>query len=1211
MNIFFRLLKLLFKYWPQAAVAYFCLFAGTALALIIPRLTGRAIDQALAASGARALLLTALAIAGTGILRSLLSYGQNYLGEFLSQKVAYDLRNLLYDRLQRLGYAFHDRSQTGQMMSRATADVESVRMFVGFAALRGVYFFVLLLAISTVLLLINWKLALITLGLFPLILIRTIVLNDKLRHLWTDIQQALGVLGVIVQENLVGARLVRALAREDFESLKYRRQAEKIYDLQIKVNDLIAANYPAINFTLLLSMAGVLWFGGRQVIAGSLTQGELAQFLLYLVMLQMPMRMLGWLTTLFSRAMSSGQRIFEIIDNVSPVMEKPDAVSLDAVRGEVRFDGVSFGYDHNGDTLKDVSFRIKSGQTVALVGATGSGKSTIANLIPRFYDVRAGRICIDDVDIRDITLASLRRHVGIVHQDAFLFSATIRENISYGRPEACLDEIKKAAEIAELHDFIMSLPEGYETWVGERGVTLSGGQKQRLAIARTILLDPRIIIMDDSTSSVDTRTEHLIKQTLNVLLKDKTVFVIAQRLHSVQAADLILVLKEGRIAEQGTHGALIARDGFYRQLYELQFRHQEERDETSGPPIFQPIPETPPDEYNYPQPRGRGGRPPGSLSASDDLVFGKPYDTRVISRLIKYFAEYKMALPLTVAATIIYTLTLVANPYLAGLAIDRYIITQNLNGLFIIVLIFITNALLNLVSFYAQIRAEAAVGQGLLLKLRCQVFDHLQRMSAGFFDRNEVGRIMSRVQNDIGQLGEFLDSGAFWVTGEVVSLLAIMLVMFALNPPLALAALSVVPFLLIAISIWQEKARITFIKVRQAIAAVNGALQENISGIRVIQSLSREDINFQRFEKTNQAHLRANLEAGRLSAIMIPMVELLLALATALVIYIGGVMVLRGSLLVGTLIAFTLYIQRFFDPIRMLTMEYAQLQRAMASGVRVFELLDVKPDIVDAPLSRKAPALKGDICFENVSFGYEPGLDVLHDINLRLRPGETTAVVGMTGAGKSTLVSLIARLYDVQQGRILVDGFDLKQLELASYRRQLGLVLQDPVLFSGSIRENIRYGRLEATDQAVEDAARSVGAHEFIVRLDKGYDTPLQERGQNLSMGQRQLISFARALLADPAILLLDEATANVDSFSEFILQQALEKLRQGRTAVVIAHRLSTIRDADHIIVLDRGRVVEQGRHDELAAQGRIYSRLYDLAVRGFTARAGNSTGEQ
>ncbi|MGA2527426.1 MAG: ABC transporter ATP-binding protein [Smithellaceae bacterium] len=1203
MHPLLRTTTLFWKYWRRAIVTYFCLLAGAGLALVIPSLTGQAINLALGTKQTHALVITALLIGGAGILGSVFAYFQSYNGEYLSQKVAYDLRNKLYNQLQTLSYAFHDRSQTGQLMSRATSDIEAIRGFIGFALLRGVYLLVLLVAITVLLFTLNWKLALIGLSVIPFISLLTIVINRTLRLYWMKIQQGLGSLGTIIQENLVGAKVVRAFAREDFESKKFRHQAEEIYNLEIGANNLLATNSPLMSFAILLAMGGVLWYGGTQVISGVITQGELVEFLLYLVMLSMPIRMLGWLTILFSRASASGKRIFEILDQSSPVNEKPDAKELKDVKGDVVFENVSFGYDSQGSTLKNVNFEAKRGQIIALVGASGSGKSTIANLIPRFYDVTSGRITIDGVDVRDATLASLRRNIGTVHQDTFLFSATIRENIAYGKPNATLEEIIAAAKQAHLHDFINGLPAGYETWVGERGITLSGGQKQRLAIARTLLLNTHILIMDDSTSSVDPETEHEIQQTLAELPAGRTTLIIAHRLRSVQQADLILVLENGQIVERGKHEELLARGGIYKQLYNLQFQNQEPSAIVNVPSIMPEQTGPISQEIEHRTSVNTEQKLDGSLSKSDDVIFGKPYDSRVVSRMVKYFAPYKVALPLTIAATLLYTFTIVANPFLVGMAENKYIVVGNIQGLKLIMLLFLGNAILFWASYYTQIRAEAKLGQSILLNLRSQVFDHVQRLSVKFFDKNEVGRIMSRIQNDVGELGDFLDSGAFWVTGEIVTLVAIMVTLFFMDVRLAIISVAVIPFLLIFLFFWQRWARRSFIKVRQAISAVNASLQENIAGVRAIQSLSREDLNSQQFEQVNNAHFEANMQSVRFSAGMTPVVELLVAMATSLIVLFGGERVLGGTLLVGTLLAFILYIQNFFDPIRSMTMEYTQLQRAMASGSRVFELIDVKPEVVDSLDSIKVSRLQGDIVFENVRFGYEPEVEILHDVNFHISPGSTVALVGPTGAGKTTIVSLIARFYDVTGGSIQIDGHDIRRLEKASYRSQIGLVLQDPFLFSGSVKENIRYGNLEANDEQVITAARTVGAHDFITKMEKGYNTEVQERGQNLSMGQRQLISLARALLVNPVILLLDEATANIDSQSEYVMQQGLAELMKGRTTVVIAHRLSTIKNADSILVLDKGRIIENGNHQELLTKGGLYARLYEMTYRGQTSK--------
>ncbi len=812
MHIFTRITRLFLKYKGLAALSYLSLFAGAALSMAIPKLTGRAIDLALGSSAVHLVVLTAAGIGIAGILRGILNYGQTYLSESLSQRVAYDLRKMFYDRLQKLSYAFHDRSQTGQLMSRATSDVEGVRMFVGFALLRGIYFAVLLAAIAAVLLTLNWRLALISLCVVPLVSFQTTYVSIKLRDIYAKIQQGLGVMGTYIQESLVGAKVVRAFAREDFEIERYSRQAEENYRLEMKTNNIHAFNSPAMSLALLLSMAGILWYGGRLVVTGVITQGQMAEFLLYVIMLNMPVRMLGWLTMLYSRALASGRRVFEVLDEASAVTEHPGARELNGIKGKVRFENVTFSYNSEDETLKDITFEAEPGQIIALVGASGSGKSTVANLLPRFYDVTSGRITIDDTDIRDVTLESLRRNVGIVHQDTFLFSATIRENICYGKPDATLEQIKAAAKVAQLHDFITGLPEGYETWVGERGITLSGGQKQRLAIARTILLNPRIIIMDDVTSSVDMETEYLLRQALNELLAGRTTFIIAQRLRSVQMADLILVLEDGKIVERGKHRELIARDGYYSRLYSLQFQYQdgwsaEETTQDSAGSMPAPLPVK--EEKAAPATGRKNAK--SRLSDTDDIVFGKTYDLRIVGRMAKYFAYHKKAVIVTIMSTLLYTATIVASPYLVGIAINNYITAGDLTGLNTAILFFLGNAALNFLAYFGQIRAEAAIGVGVLLRLRREIFSHLQRLSISFFDHNEAGRVMSRAQDDAGEIGDYLDNGIFWHIGEIVSLVTIIAVMLGMNLRLGLITFSVTPFVLLFIYFWQNKARHSFI----------------------------------------------------------------------------------------------------------------------------------------------------------------------------------------------------------------------------------------------------------------------------------------------------------------------------------------------------------------------------------------------------------------
>ena len=586
-----------------------------------------------------------------------------------------------------------------------------------------------------------------------------------------------------------------------------------------------------------------------------------------------------------------------------------------------------------------------------------------------------------------------------------------------------------------------------------------------------------------------------------------------------------------------------------------------------------------------------GGMGQGGL---DDDDRGQIYNHEVIKRLFPYFKSRMGLFILSMVMMLVYTSTLVLIPWLIGYTIDNYVLSGNMSGLNRIGLVLIGVITANLIGNYLYMRLLGKISQEVLYKLRTDMFDHLQKLSVPFFDRNEVGRIMSRVMSDVGQLQEFLPMVTITL-GDMLSLVGIVIVMFLMNWQLALVTIVVLPLLALIMGVWQRYARVAFIRIRYAISVVNTRLQQNISGVRVVQSMNREDLNLRQFDRVNMDHLDANLRAIRLSAILMPTVDLITAVALGLVIVIGGTMVLNESLGAGALVAFALYVQRFYDPIRNLTMQYTQFQRAMTGGVRIFELMDVEPEVVDKADAKPLPVIKGEIRYEGVWLEYVPGIPVLKDVNLHIKPGTTAALVGQTGAGKTSMVSLLMRFYDVNSGSLAVDGYDLRDIQRSSLASQASTVLQEPFLFSVSVADNIKYRHTGATMEQVISAATAVGAHDFIMKLENGYDTILYERGGNLSVGQRQLISFARAILADPRILILDEATANIDTFTEVVIQQALKEMLKNRTAVVIAHRLSTIQNADMIVVMEQGRIVDTGTHDELLERSPIYSRLYAL----------------
>jgi len=596
---------------------------------------------------------------------------------------------------------------------------------------------------------------------------------------------------------------------------------------------------------------------------------------------------------------------------------------------------------------------------------------------------------------------------------------------------------------------------------------------------------------------------------------------------------------------------------------------------------------------------------------TDEGVVGRAYDHKVVMRVAPYLRPYKKEVIISIAAVLIYTVCNVTMPLLMMLGINWAINQGELWRLHIIGLAFLVVTLVYFGAMYVQYVYMPRVAQGILYGLRTHMFNHIQDLSPAFFHRTAVGRIMSRAQSDVIQLEETFELLVHSIA-DALSLAGIVVLMLIVDWRLALVSMSIIPLLFGTLSYWQRFAKRSFMRIRRAIAMVNGEYNQNITGVRVVESLNRQEENLKHFQELNYEHLDANLQASRFSGGLQPMVEILIVFAMGVVVVMGGSLALGGDLEWGVLVAFAMWIQRFFEPIRNLTMQYSQLQRAMASGVRIFELIDLRPEVKDAPEAVQMPPIRGEVRYEGVGFQYVPDTDVLKNVNLHFNPGETVALVGPTGAGKSTFVTLLSRFADVTEGRITVDGYDIREVTRSSLVGQMSMVLQEPYLFSGTVKENIRYSHEEASDEAVVAAARAVGAHDFIVALEKGYDTELAERGTNLSVGQRQLISFARAIVGNPRILILDEATANIDTHTEILIQNALRRILMGRTSIVIAHRLSTIRNADKIVVLDKGRVVEVGKHQELLERNGTYARLYAInygldaatAIHGDGARA-------
>lgn len=598
-------------------------------------------------------------------------------------------------------------------------------------------------------------------------------------------------------------------------------------------------------------------------------------------------------------------------------------------------------------------------------------------------------------------------------------------------------------------------------------------------------------------------------------------------------------------------------------------------------------------------------RPPlavvGSQISYDEDLFGRVFDKWVVRRFLTYLRPYRALIAIAIGAVLVFTLTQLSIPLIIRTAIDKALAADNASRalLHLAVAMFVAVAAVNYAANRVQESIVGRVASQLLFDLRRAMYAHLQRVSLSFMDRTEVGRLMSRLHGDVYALQEFLESSIFAI-GDLVLLLGIVGVLLSLDPELGALTLSVVPALFLVRIIWLPMARRAFLRARETSSATNAALAESVHGVRAVQEMGREDVNFSLFDEKATENLRAHLTASRFTNVMIPIVDTLTGTAMAIVVIFGGRLVLEDALDIGVMVAFLFYVQRFFDPIRSLTIQYSMMQRAMAGGQRIFEVLDVEVEVDDKPSAVKLSGIDGSIEFRDVTFGYVAGQPVLNNISFRVAPGETVALVGPTGSGKTSITALIQRLYDVWEGQVMVGGHDVRDVTQDSLRRQVAVVLQEPFLFSGTILENIRYAKTDASREDVIAAAKVVGAHDFILRLKSGYDTELDQGGGNLSLGQRQLLSFARALVADAPILVLDEATASVDSYTELEIQRALARLLTNRTAVVIAHRLATIRGADRIIVLQDGEIIETGSHEDLMRAGGLYSRLYRMNYASF-----------
>ncbi|WP_067846147.1 ABC transporter ATP-binding protein [Nocardia lijiangensis] len=1196
--------------------------AGALVEVAAPLLTKRAVDAAgVGDTEVIGVIAALLALLAAG--RFAAAFGRRLLAGRLSLDVQHGLRVRLLGSLQRLDGAGQDALRTGQVVSRSITDLQLVQGLLAMVPLSGMALLQFLLA-AAVMVWLSPPLAVVALLVVPGIAAVVYLMRPRLFAATWSAQQRAADLAQHVEETVTGVRVVKGFGQEARMVDVLEEHGRRLYAERMRAARVDARFAPVVAAIPQAGLVGVIAFGGWLALHGSIGLGTFLAFAAYVATMTSATRAMSSVVILAQLTRAAAERVFQVIDTAPVIADPPVPAPLPEGPLGIEIDSLTFGFDSGLPILRDLDLTVRPGETVAIIGPAGSGKTTLSLLLPRFYTPDAGRIRLFGaepaaaraVDIADVAAADLRAAVGVVFDDPFLFSDTIAANIALGKPDATDAEIRQAAKLAAADEFIGELPDGYDTVVGERGLTLSGGQRQRIALARVLLARPRILVLDDATSAVDAVTEAAIFDTLPDR-GGRTTIILAHRESTLAHADRVIRLPA---------------------------------------PAHQPPPASEPGEAaRKPRVAGRIG---GGFGAAADLA-ETPELRRTIDRLppateepglddrelrepdpafrlARLLRPVRRLVLIVVSLLALDALVGVAFPALVRYAIDTGVTAGRPDALRLAAALGVGLVAAGFAVGATTIVLTSRTGERVLYGLRVRSYAHLQRLGLDYYERELSGRIMTRMTTDVDALSSFLQTGVATTLIGVLTLLGIVVALLVIDVSLAVVALLALPPLIVATVLFRRVSSTAYTVSRERVSTVNADFQENVTGLRAVQANRHEPRAARRFAEYSERYRNSRMRAQRAIALYFAFVIAWADLALAAVVFVGAREVAAGATTTGTLVAFVLYLELMFGPIMHLSQVFDGYQQARVGLRRIGELLRTPSSIAADPPDAVAirDGLRGEVALEHVHFRY-PGTETpaLHDVVLRIPAGSTLALVGPTGAGKSTIVKLLARLYDlprpplgtdkalasvtdgagadpseagpngampkgaaISRGAIVVDGVDIREYRLGDYRSRLGIVPQEAHLFTGDVASNIAFGQPSATEAEIRAAAAAVGATDMIAALPLGLRQPVGERGRGLSAGQRQLIALARAELVGPDLLLLDEATATLDPETESSVLVASRSLTRGRTTVVVAHRLGTAARADRIAVVERGRIAEFGAHDDLLAAGGTYTRLWSAA---------------